>query len=328
MSGKQLLTLGIAVFLITAMMTVGGLKGSFQGLSVDEADLGKICLSGALAVGSRGGERADELLSEAESLDDKTAQEEVKGAELIVGNKAEVVTAGDNVPSGDDESTEAAVQAEEAEAAETETKNVQVVDSNSPVVIIYHTHATESYQPASQGNFHILEEASSIREVGNILTEELEKKGIRVIHDKTIHDNPSYNQSYSRSLETVSSLVSKFPNAAVVIDLHRDAAAYSGGTGKTVLVNGETVAKYNLVVGNGNPNAETLKQFASTINAKAEEMYKGFGGRIIEKDYKFNQYVSNRHILLEVGNNENNIREADACARYFADVLAEVIDEM
>ncbi|MGN0711015.1 MAG: stage II sporulation protein P [Anaerovoracaceae bacterium] len=315
MRGKQLLALGISVFLITATITVEGLKGNLHGVSVDEADLGKICLSGSLAAASRGGERTDNLQEGAE------LQSGQKGSEIIVGDKAEAVLK-NSVAAGEE-------AVGEGDVSETGTeKSLQVTDSSGPLVIIYHTHATESYQPASQGNFHILEEASSVREVGNILENELKNRGIQVIHDKTIHDNPSYNQSYGRSLETVNGLLAKYPNATVVIDLHRDAAAYSGGTGKTVLVNGETVAKYNLVVGNGNPNTETLKQFADTINAKAEEMYPGFGGRIIEKAYKFNQYVSDRHILLEIGNNENNIREADACARYFADVLESVIKDM
>ena len=56
-------------------------------------------------------------------------------------------------------------------------------------------------------------------------------------------------------------------------------------------------------------------------------MYSGFTGAIIEKNYNYNEFVSNKALLLEVGNNKNTIEEANACGRYFAEVLADVIEE-
>lgn len=202
------------------------------------------------------------------------------------------------------------------------------IDYSKPVVIIYHTHATESYQPVTEGNFHSLKEYGTVREVGNVLRSELEAKGIQVIHDKTIHDSPSYNQSYSRSLETIQKLMGDNSSAMIIVDLHRDAAGYSGNVAKTVTVNKDMAAKYSLVVGTGNPNVEALRIFANHINSSAEKLYPGFGGKIIEKQYKFNQYVSDYHILLEVGNNENTIEQAKVTGKYFADVLAAAIKEI
>jgi stage II sporulation protein P len=118
------------------------------------------------------------------------------------------------------------------------------------------------------------------------------------------------------------------PTAIFIIDLHRDAAAYMGNVGRTVLVNGETTATYSLVIGQGNVNADALRAYANRIHAKAEEMFPGFGGRNIEKPHRFNQYISDYHILLEVGNNENNIKEARNTAKYLAQVLAEVIKDI
>lgn len=204
----------------------------------------------------------------------------------------------------------------------------KVIDYTNPVVIIYHTHATESYQPVTDGNFHSLEEYGTVREVGDVLTAELEAKGIQVIHDKTLHDSPSYNKSYGRSLETVNSLMGSNQSTKIIVDLHRDAASYTGNVGKTVSINKDTVAKYSLVIGTGNPNVEALRSFANKINSKAEELFPGFGGRIIEKQYKFNQYVSDYHLLLEVGNNQNTIEQAKMTGKYFADVLAETIKDI
>ncbi|MEL7655958.1 MAG: stage II sporulation protein P [Bacillota bacterium] len=252
----------------------------------------------------------------AEVLDDDLAEEDpgidFSGQES--GNEA----------NGEDPS-QAIVDTQDSESPAPATADI---DYTKPVVIIYHTHATESYQPVSDGNFHSLKEYGTVREVGDVLAAELEAKGIQVIHDTTVHDSPSYNQSYTRSLETVQSLMGNNESAKIIIDLHRDAAAYSGNTAKTVSINKNNAAKYSLVVGNGNPNVEALKLFANHVNKTAEEMYPGFGGKIIEKQYKFNQYVSDYHLLLEVGNNQNTIEQAKMTGKYFADVLAEVIKDI
>lgn len=317
MNGKQLLTLGIVVFVVTTMLTFQSMKNSRDSeFQLTEADVGKMCLSGSLIVGNRGTERQEVSVEKDKTEKDQEADTLKETENNAVDNEGTTEIATAEVPE--------VVDTQDPENPSPQTINI---DNSKPVVIIYHTHATESYQPASAGNFHVLQEEGTVREVGNILSQELQKKGIQVVHDKTIHDNPSYNQSYSRSLETIKCLLDKYKNVAVVIDLHRDAAGYSGGGGKTTIVNGETVAKYSLVVGNGNPNAGKLKVFANAVNRKAEEMYPGYGGRIIEKAYKFNQYVSDYHLLLEVGNNQNNIREADASAKYLADVIASVINE-
>lgn len=206
-------------------------------------------------------------------------------------------------------------------------KKVKTADNTKPLVIIYHTHSTESYQPYSASNFHREKETGTVREVGNVLTEELQSLGIGVVHDKTIHDRPSYNQSYDRSLETITALMKKYPTAKYIIDLHRDAAAYSGNVGKTTKIDGQTVAKFSLVVGQNNANFSKLNSYAKKISKKAESMYPGFGGKVIEKTYRYNEYVADKYLLLEVGNNQNDIKEVKATGKYFAHVLATVIEE-
>ncbi len=201
------------------------------------------------------------------------------------------------------------------------------LSNGDPLVIIYHTHASESYRPSTSGNFHKEGEKNTVREVGDVMESVMEEAGINVIHDKTMHDRPSYNESYARSLETIQRLMKKYPTAKYVIDLHRDAAAYVGNKGATVRIGDDTTATYSLVVGSACDNYTKLLSYAKTVNARAEEMYSGFGGRIIQKEYKFNQWVCNNHILLEIGNNQNDISEVKNTARYIGKVLAEVIYE-
>lgn len=208
-----------------------------------------------------------------------------------------------------------------------EKKPKKKANNDKPDVIIYHTHSSESYQPYTASNFHTEKVEGSVREVGNVLTKELQSLGIGVVHDKTVHDRPSYNESYDRSLETVVSLREKYPSAKYIIDLHRDAAAYAGNKGKTVTIKGDTVATYGLVVGRNNANYHKLMEFAKKVNQKADSMYPGFGGRIIEKTYRYNEYIADNYLLLEVGNNQNQIEQVKATGKYFAHVLAQIIEE-
>lgn len=219
----------------------------------------------------------------------------------------------------------------EDDTEEKDNKNTKIKENaklkNDPLVIIYHTHSSESYMPYKESNYHRQDEKGTVREVGDVLEKELENQGINVIHDKTVHDRPSYNESYSKSLSTVETLRKKYPTAVYIIDLHRDAAASSAKEGKYTVIDGKRVAKFSLVVGQANENYVELYDFAKKVSSHAGEMYDGFGGAIIEKNYNYNEFVSNKALLLEVGNNKNTIEEANACGKYFANVLADVIKE-
>ena len=206
-----------------------------------------------------------------------------------------------------------------------EKKQKSVKLSKKPLVIIYHTHSSESYMPYKSSNYHREKEKGTVRDVGSVMKKTLEKKGIKVIHDKTLHDRPSYNESYNRSLETITALRKKYPSADYIIDLHRDAAPSSASEGKYAVIDGKRVAKFSLVVGQQNENYVELYDYAKKVSEKAGGMYNGFGGPIIERNYRYNEYVSNRSLLLEIGNNRNTIEEARLCGRYFAEVLASII---
>ncbi len=289
---RKLLLLTLVFWGLSCIATLTFLKGE-PGLtdSVFKEQVGKKCLSAAYPIISR-------------SI----------GAE---GREAAVNLEG--AREGDSHQKENAPVAEES--------IVDTVTSDGPLVLIYHTHATESYMPISSGNFHSPEEAGTVREVGDVLDKSLKGKGISVIHDKTVHDLPSYSKSYSRSMETVKAILKKNPSIVCIIDLHRDAAAYTGNKGCVFTVDGKEAAQFSLVVGLGNENKEKLLGFAGKVIEKANKVYPGFGKGIIKKDYKYNQYISDYCLLLEMGNNKNDIEEARRSAVYFADVLAEIIKD-
>ena len=209
----------------------------------------------------------------------------------------------------------------EKESADT-TGNNQV--TGEPRVLIIHTHATESYLPSSQGNFHTKEETNTVRDVGNVLSQTLEDNGIGVIHNKTLHDDPSYNSSYSRSYQTAAEILKQYPTIECVIDLHRDATSAKTPSA-TISVKGKTCATYSFVIGQGASTYAQNKAFVSKLNQKAIAKYNGFTGNVIERGYKYNQDLSSKYILLEIGFNQNQIEDCRNTARIFGQILADTL---
>ena len=93
----------------------------------------------------------------------------------------------DIVPIDNDDKNKADIKNEKENAE----KPKDIKQPGDPLVIIYHTHSSESYMPYKESNYHRVDEKGTVRDVGNVMEAELEKRGINCIHDKTIHDRPS-----------------------------------------------------------------------------------------------------------------------------------------
>ncbi|SDK37277.1 stage II sporulation protein P [Natronincola ferrireducens] len=208
-------------------------------------------------------------------------------------------------------------------------------EKNKPHILIYHTHGTESYKPASEGNYHTLRKEYSVIAIGEILKRELEKRGYNVIHDTTYHDYPSYSGSYTRSLETARKILQENPSIKVVLDVHRDGYDHIETNpnrerliaNNRVTINNETSSKFQLVIGPATENRKAVETFATYVKAISDAKYPGFSKPILVKPYgRFNQFLADHYALLEVGSNANNIEEAKRAANHLADVLAEALD--
>ena len=203
---------------------------------------------------------------------------------------------------------------------------IEKTETGEPRVLIVHTHATESYLPSSEGNFHKKDEENTVRDVGNVVKETLESKGIGVIHDKTLHDYPSYNDSYARSYETTQTLLQKYPTVECVIDLHRDAVS-SSSPAATVSIGGNVCAKYSYVIGTGTATYGSNRAFVNELNDIAGNKYGGFTGAVIERGYAYNQGLSSKYLLVEIGFNRNQIEDCRNTARIFGNILADSLNE-
>ncbi|RKD27595.1 stage II sporulation protein P [Caminicella sporogenes DSM 14501] len=210
-------------------------------------------------------------------------------------------------------------------------------DKNKPLILIYHTHGTEAYYPEKIGNYHSLNSKYTVIRVGDILTKYLLDKGYKVIHDTTIHDYPSYQGSYKRSLQTMKKYIKDNPDLKIFIDIHRDGIDKIAEIEKNqkkkydemrknsyIRINGEKVSRFALVVGGGNKNVDKLKRFAYYIKAVSDELYPGLSRPVILKNRRYNRYnqfMSNYCVLFEVGSNLNTIDESVRAAKYIGEVL-------
>mgnify|MGYP000112661557 CR=1 FL=1 len=223
------------------------------------------------------------------------------------------------------EAGSSAVTAEDTGESGEKTEAVKK-NNGKPRVLIYHTHATESYLPASAGNYHTTAEENTVRDAGDVLEATLEENGIAVIHDKTLHDNPSYNNSYSRSYETVTALLKKYPTIECIIDLHRDATA-AEVAGQVEKVNGKTCSVYSYVLSNTTNTYSANKAFLDRLNGIAAADYGGYTGNILERPYWYNQELCEKSVLIEMGNNRNNIKDVRRCAEVFGEILSKALNE-
>lgn len=195
--------------------------------------------------------------------------------------------------------------------------------NGEPQVLIMHTHTTESYEPYSRNfydasfNSRTTDNTKNVVAVGDKIAAELEAVGIGVIHDKTVHDYPSYNGSYQRSAITVKNILAKYPSIKVVLDVHRDAIQTKEGvrTAPVANINGKNAAQIMIISGcddgtMGMPNYMKNFRFSSLLQQQLESDYPGLTRPILFDYRNYNQQLTTGSILLEMGAHGNSIDEA------------------
>ena len=212
--------------------------------------------------------------------------------------------------------------------------NPDGISVNTKKVIIYDTHTSESYTPTEKniysqtGNFRTTDLNYNVTRVGDELQKQLESYGIKVVHNKTFHDYPAYNGSYSRSLRTAEQLLKDNSDADIVIDLHRDAISDSTYAPK-VKINDEYCSQLMFVIGTDvsksiNSNWNQNLKFAIKLQEKANELYPGLFKPIILRNGEYNQHIAKASCIIEVGSTGNTLEESIASMKYLAKVISEL----
>lgn len=210
----------------------------------------------------------------------------------------------------------------------------------SSQVLIYHTHATEAFEPADRGYFDLsgtwrsTDPEENMIAVGAVLKNLLEEKGIGTIHNHTMHDDPGYNGSYKRSAVTVLKHLEENENLSICLDIHRDAIEPSEHEiiKPTAVIEGKKAAQIMIIAGcdDGSMNMpEYWKnlRFAAALANKMEEMYPGLCRPILFDYRKYNMDLSPGLLLIEIGATGNTLEEAQYSAQLLGNALFELLAE-
>lgn len=213
------------------------------------------------------------------------------------------------------------------------------IDSDDPQILIVHTHTTESYTDSGKTKYTASDSDRSTDEnknmiaVGNALSEVLNERGIKTIHDTTVHDYPAYNGSYERCKATVLKNLSEYPSIKIVLDVHRDGIVREDGTKVKVAseVEGNKTAQCMLVVGTNSElthdNWTENMKLAVKIQNEANKLYPGFMRPINLRSERFNQQLTKGSLIIEVGSNGNTLNEAVYSAKLMGNVISKLFSK-
>lgn len=210
---------------------------------------------------------------------------------------------------------------------------------DAPVVLIVHTHGTESYSAdeedySADDSFRTENTEENVIAVGEIMAKVFEKAGINVIHDTEMYDRESYKDSYSRSYAAVQTWLEKYPSIAYVFDVHRDAIIKEDMT-KICPVGsygGDDVAQIMLVVGTdeGGADHETWEKnlsFALEVQSNLVKSEPSLARAVNLRSAAFNQGLSSGFLLLEIGSCGNTLEQAKRCSILTTLAISDAISE-
>lgn len=207
------------------------------------------------------------------------------------------------------------------------------LDSGEPTVLILHTHATESYTKAGEdyiesSDYRTLDDGYNLVSIGDRVAARLEAEGIHVIHDRLLHDYPSYNSAYVHARKTLKKYLADNPGIQLVLDLHRDAVSTKAGQMCTeAIIDGQPGAQLMLVMGTGNAgrtNAywEDNLAVALKLHVLLERENPGIMRPINLRSQRFNQDLLPGTLLVEIGAAGNTRQEALLAADALAEGIA------
>ena len=206
---------------------------------------------------------------------------------------------------------------------------------SEPTVLILHSHGTESYENTEgyqeSSSYRTRDENYNVISVGDALVRLLESGGVHVLHDRQLHDYPSYNDSYENSRAAAKAYLKEYPSIQLVLDIHRDSVTDNNGKQLryTVDADGQAAAQLMLVVGTDAGGLSHAKwpenmSLAVKLHAQLEKLCPGICRPISFRSQRFNQDLSTGALLVEVGAAGNTRQEALKTAEYLAQAILDL----
>ncbi len=203
---------------------------------------------------------------------------------------------------------------------------------SEPKVLILHTHATESYTKKGEdykesSAYRTLNESYNMVSIGQRVAELLQQAGITVIHDRELHDYPSYNGSYNHARKSIQEILEEYPQICLVLDLHRDASGDVNNQFRPVAqINGEATAQIMLVMGTNaagltHPDWQENLSLGLKLHAQLARQAPGITRPMSLRAQRFNQDLTPGSLLIEMGATGNSHAEALRAAEQLANAI-------
>ena len=200
---------------------------------------------------------------------------------------------------------------------------LEAVEPEKISVLIYCTHTAESYDGKADEDgrgqvlaaaHHLADTLTSVYHIGAVVSD-------------TVHDSPDWYRSYTNSKATAAEMMSQYPDADLIIDFHRDSGLKKADC--TVGVDGRDAASLLLVVGSdqtlAHPNWEKNWETAKAVGACIDEVNPALLRGIRVQKGRYNQHLSEKCILLEVGTELNTLAEAEYSTELVAEAIAKYL---
>ena len=203
-----------------------------------------------------------------------------------------------------------------------------------PQILICHTHSQEDFIDSKKGVA-----GDTIVGVGAYLAKLLsEQYGYNVIHDTTTYDMRNgtldRNKAYNYALPALEKTLKDNPTIEVIIDLHRNGVLDDtrwvtdiGGkkTAQLMFFNGLSRNNQGPIDYLKNPHISDNLAFSLQLHIKGLSEYPSLMRKIYLKDYRYNQHLLKKSLLIELGNQNNTVAEAKNAMEPLANILDQVL---
>ena len=197
------------------------------------------------------------------------------------------------------------------------------INKNDPYILIYHTHTSEAYYGGG-----------TVVDVGNIMAQEFEKLGYKVVHLTDVYDKEQFSGAYSRSINGVEKALAENPSIQLTLDIHRDAISTANGTvyRPVTEIDGKTSAQVMPVCGTDakglkHPDWRENFKYALDLSRTMNKNYNALSRPVNLRGDRFNTHVTKYALLLEIGSDANTLSEAATAAVYTARSIISVIEK-
>lgn len=209
--------------------------------------------------------------------------------------------------------------------------------TDSPQILIYHSHSQETFVDSREGRVE-----DTIVGVGDYLAELLtETYGYRVIHVTEAFDlaggQLDRSAAYDYARPYIEKTLEENPSVEVVIDLHRDGVPEDRHL--VTEINGKPTAQIMFYNGLSytadggqvdylpNPYIQDNLAFSFQLEYQAAQYYPEFYRGIYLAALRYNLHLRPRALLLEAGAQTNTVQEVKNAMEPFADILNRVLSE-